>query len=149
MNEQAGPSVDHARVRYRASSCVVHPLCHCYIPCSTITFKRCSLIKFDHRTHHLIFYLVAGAMPRQVRGKTPSCYLIPLSFGDDKQHGFHCIYLLHFLSHMFPTCRILDDIGGAFGMGGVGGGLWHLMKGMKNSPGGARFRGGIEVRISV
>jgi hypothetical protein len=31
-------------------------------------------------------------------------------------------------------------------MGGVGGGLWHLMKGMKNSPGGARFRGGIEVR---
>ena len=42
-------------------------------------------------------------------------------------------------------CRILDDVGGAFGMGGVGGGLWHLLKGMKNSPGGARFRGGIEV----
>jgi hypothetical protein len=50
---------------------------------------------------------------------------------------------------MFSTCRILDDIGGAFGMGGVGGGLWHLMKGMKNSPSGARFRGGIEVRISI
>jgi len=43
----------------------------------------------------------------------------------------------------------LDDIGGAFGMGGVGGGLWHLMKGMKNSPGGSRFRGGIEVRILI
>lgn len=34
-------------------------------------------------------------------------------------------------------------------MGGVGGGLWHLMKGMKNSPGGSRFRGGIEVRILI
>jgi mitochondrial import inner membrane translocase subunit TIM17 len=41
-------------------------------------------------------------------------------------------------------CRILDDIGGAFGMGAVGGGLWHLLKGMKNSPSGSRFRGGIE-----
>ena len=41
--------------------------------------------------------------------------------------------------------RILDDIGGAFGMGAVGGGLWHLIKGAKNSPGGARTRGGIEV----
>lgn len=40
--------------------------------------------------------------------------------------------------------RILDDIGGAFGMGAVGGGLWHLLKGMKNSPSGSRFRGGIE-----
>lgn len=29
-------------------------------------------------------------------------------------------------------------------MGAVGGGLWHLLKGMKNSPGGARFKGGIE-----
>eukprot|EP00884_Botryococcus_braunii_P020194 jgi/Botrbrau1/6859/Bobra.152_2s0018.1 len=40
--------------------------------------------------------------------------------------------------------RILDDVGGAFGMGAVGGGLWHLLKGIKNSPSGARFRGGIE-----
>lgn len=29
-------------------------------------------------------------------------------------------------------------------MGAVGGGLWHLLKGMKNSPSGARFHGGIE-----
>ena len=34
--------------------------------------------------------------------------------------------------------------GGAFGMGAVGGGLWHLLKGMKNAPSGARMRGGIE-----
>ena len=33
-------------------------------------------------------------------------------------------------------------------MGGVGGGLWHLFRGMKNSPSGARFRGGIEVSIN-
>jgi mitochondrial import inner membrane translocase subunit TIM17 len=30
-------------------------------------------------------------------------------------------------------------------MGAVGGGIWHMLKGMKNSPGGARFRGGFEV----
>lgn len=47
---------------------------------------------------------------------------------------------------LLRLCRILDDIGGAFGMGAVGGGLWHLLKGMKNSPSGARFRGGIDVR---
>ena len=41
--------------------------------------------------------------------------------------------------------RILDDIGGAFGMGAVGGGIWHLIKGAKNSPTGTRTRGGIEV----
>lgn len=29
-------------------------------------------------------------------------------------------------------------------MGAVGGGIWHLLKGMKNSPGGSRFKGGIE-----
>lgn len=40
--------------------------------------------------------------------------------------------------------RILDDIGGAFGMGAVGGGLWHLVKGLRNSPSGQRFRGGVE-----
>jgi len=32
-------------------------------------------------------------------------------------------------------------------MGAVGGGLWHLFKGVKNSPSGARFRGGIEVGV--
>lgn len=29
-------------------------------------------------------------------------------------------------------------------MGAVGGGLWHLLKGMKNSPSGSRFIGGID-----
>jgi hypothetical protein len=44
MNEQAGPSVDHARVCCRPSSCVVHhALCNCYILCSTVFFKRYSL----------------------------------------------------------------------------------------------------------
>ena len=41
--------------------------------------------------------------------------------------------------------RILDDMGGAFGMGAVGGGLWHFFKGIKNSPSDARMRGGLEV----
>ena len=44
--------------------------------------------------------------------------------------------------------RILDDMGGAFGMGAVGGGLWHFFKGLKNSPSNARMRGGLEVRLS-
>ena len=30
-------------------------------------------------------------------------------------------------------------------MGAVGGGVWHLLKGSKNSPSGARLKGGIEV----
>lgn len=33
-------------------------------------------------------------------------------------------------------------------MGAVGGGIWHLVKGTKNSPSGQRFRGGLEVRPS-
>lgn len=45
--------------------------------------------------------------------------------------------------------RILGDIGGAFGMGAVGGGIWHLVKGTKNSPSGARLRGGLEVSFHL
>lgn len=30
-------------------------------------------------------------------------------------------------------------------MGAVGGGIWHMLKGTKNSPSGARLRGGVEV----
>lgn len=39
--------------------------------------------------------------------------------------------------------RIVEDIGGAFGMGCIGGFLWHLAKGMRNSPKGERWRGGL------
>jgi len=35
--------------------------------------------------------------------------------------------------------RIIDDTGGAFGMGCIGGFLWHFGKGMWNSPKGDRF----------
>ncbi|CAH2058911.1 unnamed protein product [Thlaspi arvense] len=38
--------------------------------------------------------------------------------------------------------RILDDIGGAFGMGAVGGSAFHFLKGTYNSPKGSRFVGG-------
>jgi import inner membrane translocase subunit TIM17 len=40
--------------------------------------------------------------------------------------------------------RILDDIGGAFGMGAVGGSVFHFVKGMKNSPNGERLLGGAQ-----
>ncbi|XP_050364315.1 mitochondrial import inner membrane translocase subunit TIM17-2-like [Argentina anserina] len=40
--------------------------------------------------------------------------------------------------------RILDDVGGAFGMGAVGGGAWHFMKGIYNSPSGTRLAGGAQ-----
>ncbi|KAI3814520.1 hypothetical protein L1987_14160 [Smallanthus sonchifolius] len=40
--------------------------------------------------------------------------------------------------------RILDDIGGAFGMGAVGGSAFHFLKGIYNSPRGTRFIGGRE-----
>ena len=46
--------------------------------------------------------------------------------------------------------RILDDIGGAFSMGAVGGSAWHFVKGMKNSPRGERLLGGTQaVRLNA
>lgn len=52
------------------------------------------------------------------------------------------------VDHKREPCpdRILNDIGGAFAMGAVGGGIWHLIKGTRNSPSGYRTRGAIEVR---
>ena len=46
--------------------------------------------------------------------------------------------------------RILDDIGAAFGMGAVGGGIWHFGKGVYNSPRGLQNRalGGFSVRAA-
>jgi len=50
--------------------------------------------------------------------------------------------------------RIVDDVGGAFALGAVGGGLWHLGKGAKDAPQGfsTRLRGGVtalQARSSV
>ncbi|KAL7597915.1 mitochondrial import inner membrane translocase subunit TIM17-2 [Lactuca sativa] len=46
--------------------------------------------------------------------------------------------------------RILDDIGGAFGMGAVGGSAFHFLKGVYNSPTGERFIGGTQaVRMNA
>ncbi|KAK1365336.1 mitochondrial import inner membrane translocase subunit TIM17-2-like [Heracleum sosnowskyi] len=46
--------------------------------------------------------------------------------------------------------RILDDIGGAFGMGAVGGSAFHFFKGIYNSPKGERFLGGTQaVRMNA
>jgi len=39
--------------------------------------------------------------------------------------------------------RILDDIGGAFAMGAIGGGVWNSVKGARNSPRGERLLGSI------
>ena len=40
--------------------------------------------------------------------------------------------------------RILDDLGGAFAMGAIGGGVVHLCKGAYNSPRGYILQGGLE-----
>jgi len=46
--------------------------------------------------------------------------------------------------------RILDDVGGAFGMGAVGGSAFHFIKGVYNSPSGARLIGGTQaVRMNA
>lgn len=37
--------------------------------------------------------------------------------------------------------RIIDDVGGAFIFGAVGGGIFHTIKGFRNAPKGARLRG--------
>ncbi|KAK8810674.1 hypothetical protein WA158_007249 [Blastocystis sp. Blastoise] len=39
--------------------------------------------------------------------------------------------------------RLLDDTGGAFMMGAIGGAMWHLYKGARNSPKGTRISGAI------
>jgi len=39
--------------------------------------------------------------------------------------------------------RMVDDVGGAFSMGAVGGGMFHFIKGFKNAPKGGRFRGAV------
>lgn len=39
--------------------------------------------------------------------------------------------------------RIVDDVGGAFGMGCVGGFLWHFVKGARHTPRGERLAGGL------
>ncbi|XP_052198548.1 mitochondrial import inner membrane translocase subunit TIM17-2-like [Diospyros lotus] len=46
--------------------------------------------------------------------------------------------------------RILDDVGGAFGMGAVGGSAFHFLKGVYNSPKGERLIGGSQaVRMNA
>lgn len=46
--------------------------------------------------------------------------------------------------------RILDDIGGAFSMGAVGGSAFHFLKGIYNSPKGERLIGGTQaVRMNA
>ena len=39
--------------------------------------------------------------------------------------------------------RIVDDIGGAFCMGAIGGGVWHSIKGARMAPAGARWAGSL------
>jgi len=39
--------------------------------------------------------------------------------------------------------RIVDDVGGAFCMGNIGGGMWHAIKGARMAPAGARFPGSL------
>lgn len=39
--------------------------------------------------------------------------------------------------------RIIDDIGGAFSMGAIGGGAFHVIRGSWNAPSNSRFVGGI------
>jgi len=39
--------------------------------------------------------------------------------------------------------RIVDDVGGAFCMGAIGGGIYHIVRGSYNAPVGARMVGGI------
>ena len=41
--------------------------------------------------------------------------------------------------------RIVEDLGGAFGMGAVGGFLWHFGRGARNSPQGDRLSGAASV----
>jgi mitochondrial import inner membrane translocase subunit TIM17 len=39
--------------------------------------------------------------------------------------------------------RVVDDVGGAFCMGNIGGGIWHSIKGARMAPAGARLAGSL------
>ncbi|CAM9772127.1 unnamed protein product [Discosporangium mesarthrocarpum] len=39
--------------------------------------------------------------------------------------------------------RIIDDVGGAFAFGAIGGGIWHTVKGARNAPKGQRLLGSL------
>ena len=39
-----------------------------------------------------------------------------------------------YASVYFSPWRIIEDAGGAFSMGFIGGGIWHFVKGFRNSP---------------
>lgn len=39
--------------------------------------------------------------------------------------------------------RIVDDVGGAFCMGAIGGGVWHTVKGARLAPVGSRLQGSL------
>ncbi|KAL1202208.1 Mitochondrial import inner membrane translocase subunit TIM17-2 [Cardamine amara subsp. amara] len=43
--------------------------------------------------------------------------------------------------------RIVNDIGYAFGIGAIGGSVFHFIKGTSNSPNGRRFAGGTQAVI--
>ncbi|GJN33007.1 hypothetical protein PR202_gb21563 [Eleusine coracana subsp. coracana] len=46
--------------------------------------------------------------------------------------------------------RILEDTGGGFTMGALGGSAFHFVKGLRNSPNGTRIAGGLEaMRLNV
>lgn len=68
------------------------------------------------------------------------CYATTMAAPPQQQQGV--------MEHGREPCpdRILDDIGGAFAMGAVGGGAWHLVRGLRNSPPGFRMKGALEVR---
>jgi len=44
--------------------------------------------------------------------------------------------------------RIVDDIGGAFCMGCIGGGIWHSVKGARLAPSGARMAGSMAAVVA-
>lgn len=50
------------------------------------------------------------------------------------------------VDHQREPCphRIVDDVGGAFSMGAIGGTIWHFFKGARNSPRGERLIGAVD-----
>lgn len=58
--------------------------------------------------------------------------------------------LVPFLSfYLSSPWRILEDAGGAFAMGSIGGGIWHFVKGFRNSPRVSRVSLSISISISI
>ena len=70
-------------------------------------------------------------------------YVFPLGSFFFSQHTVYFFFYIIYFIYASGPWRIVDDVGGAFCMGAIGGGVWHSIKGARMAPAGARWAGSL------